>query len=58
MPDLFDAPTALAACCGFDLCHKYVLYLYLYTPIIVLLPMSIIPPSATILGLPLHTLDT
>ena len=23
-------PTALAACCGFDLCHKYILYLYLY----------------------------
>ncbi len=21
---------ALAACCGFDLCHKYILYLYLY----------------------------
>ena len=20
----------LAACCGFDLCHKYILYLYLY----------------------------
>jgi SpoVK/Ycf46/Vps4 family AAA+-type ATPase len=44
-PDLLDAallrpgrrarcthpsPTALAACCGFDLCHKYILYLYLY----------------------------
>jgi hypothetical protein len=28
--DLLDAPTELAACCGFDLCHKYVLYLYLY----------------------------
>ena len=28
--DLSDAPTALAACCGFDLCHKYILYLYLY----------------------------
>jgi hypothetical protein len=27
---LLDAPTALAACCGFDLCHKYILYLYLY----------------------------
>ena len=24
---LFDAPTALAACCGFDLCHKYIWYL-------------------------------
>ena len=24
--DLLDAPTALAACCGFDLCHKYILY--------------------------------
>ena len=22
--------TALAACCGFDLCHMYILYLYLY----------------------------
>jgi hypothetical protein len=28
--DLLDAPTALAACCGFDLCHTYILYLYLY----------------------------
>ena len=28
--DLLDAPTALAACCEFDLCHKYILYLYLY----------------------------
>ena len=28
--DLIDASTALAACCGFDLCHKYILYLYLY----------------------------
>jgi hypothetical protein len=28
--NLLDAPTALAACCGFDLCHKYILYLYLY----------------------------
>ena len=30
--DLLDASTALAACCGFDLCHKYtgILYLYLY----------------------------
>ena len=27
---LLDALTALAACCGFDLCHKYMLYLYLY----------------------------
>jgi hypothetical protein len=27
---MLDAPTALAACCGFDLCHKYILYLYLY----------------------------
>jgi hypothetical protein len=24
---LLDAPTALAACCGFDLCHKYILCL-------------------------------
>ena len=24
--DLLDAPTALAACCGFDLCHKHILY--------------------------------
>ena len=23
-------PTALAACCGFDLCHKYILYWYWY----------------------------
>jgi hypothetical protein len=23
--DLLDATTALAACCGFDLCHKYTL---------------------------------
>ncbi len=29
--DLLDAPTALAACCGFGLCHKYILYLYLCT---------------------------
>jgi hypothetical protein len=28
--DRLEAPTALAACCGFDLCHKYTLYLYLY----------------------------
>ena len=28
--DLLDAPTALAACCGFDLCRKCILYLYLY----------------------------
>ena len=28
--DLLDAPTALAACCGFDLCHNCILYLYLY----------------------------
>ena len=28
--ELLDAPPALAACCGFDLCHKYILYLYLY----------------------------
>ena len=30
--DLVNAPTALAACCGFDLCHKYVLYFY-FTPL-------------------------
>ncbi len=24
-----------AACCGFDLCHKYILYLYLYSQITV-----------------------
>ena len=24
--DLLDASTAQAACCGFDLCHKYILY--------------------------------
>ena len=29
--DLLDAPTVLAACCGFDLCRKYILYLYLYS---------------------------
>ena len=28
--DLLDAHTALAACCGFDQCHKYILYLYVY----------------------------
>ena len=28
--DLLEAPTALTACCGFDLRHKYILYLYLY----------------------------
>ena len=28
--DLLDAPTAPAACCGSDLCHKYILYLCLY----------------------------
>ena len=28
--DLLHAPTALAASCGFDLCHKNILYLYLY----------------------------
>ena len=27
---LLDAPTELAACCGFDLRHKYTLYLNLY----------------------------
>ena len=26
--NLLDAPTALAACCVFDLCHEYILYLY------------------------------
>lgn len=25
--DLLDAPTALAACCGVDLCHKHIWYL-------------------------------
>ena len=25
--DLLNAPTALAACCGFDLCYKYIWYL-------------------------------
>ena len=28
--DLLDAPTALAACCGFDLWYKYILYLHLH----------------------------
>ena len=27
--ELLDAPTVLAARCGFDLCHKCILYLYL-----------------------------
>jgi hypothetical protein len=31
---LLVAPTALAAGCGFDLCHKYILYLYLYFPFV------------------------
>ena len=26
--DLLDAPTALAACCGIDLCYKYIWYWY------------------------------
>ena len=26
---LLDASTVLASCCGFDLCHKYILSLYL-----------------------------
>ena len=29
-PSYCDIHTALAACDGFDLCHKYILYLYLY----------------------------
>jgi hypothetical protein len=28
--DWIDAPTALGAFCGLDLCEKYILYLYLY----------------------------
>ena len=28
--NLLDAPTVIDACCGHDLCHKNVLYLYLY----------------------------
>ena len=34
--DLPDAPTALAACCGFDLCYKYILvfwYFGFFTPV-------------------------
>ena len=27
IPQLPHAPTALAACCGFDLCYKYIWYL-------------------------------
>ena len=38
--DLLDAPTALAACCGFDLCHKYILYLYLYLYFRFVAPLS------------------
>ena len=33
MRNLLDAPTELAACCGFDLCHMYFVFavhLYLY----------------------------
>ncbi len=30
MSDGYPFNWALAACCGFDLCHKYILYLYLY----------------------------
>ena len=33
--DLLDAPTALAACCRFDLCHKYT-YSYFVCPLGVL----------------------
>ena len=28
--EFLNASTALADCCGFDLCHKIILYLYLY----------------------------
>ena len=31
--DLLDAPIVLAACCEFDLCHKYILNLCIYTMI-------------------------
>ena len=40
--DLLDAPTALAACCGFDLCHKYILYLYLYSSVLDITPRAIV----------------
>jgi hypothetical protein len=29
MQKYYPCAPALAACCGFDLCHKYILYLYL-----------------------------
>ena len=52
--DLLDAPTALAACCGFDLCHKYILYLYLYLYFLALCEstrsVSRAPPSASLRG--------
>ena len=28
--DLLDAPTALAACCGFDLCHNYFFIFFIF----------------------------
>ena len=30
------AGLTLAACCGFDLCHKYILYLFLYLAVFML----------------------
>ncbi len=38
---LFWTPTALAACCGFDLCHKYILYFVFC--IIFLVPYALSP---------------
>ena len=37
---LHDAAAALAACCGFALCHKYILYLYLYLQLLQKNPTS------------------
>ena len=44
--DLLDAPTALAACCGFDLCHKYILYLYLYLYLVRVRGQHVVPVQA------------
>ncbi len=48
--DLLDAPTALAACCGFDLCHKYILYLYLYLYFCICICICISPCSVELLA--------
>ena len=41
-----DTPTALAACCGFDLCHKYILYLCLYLCVRACVHVCLRAPSA------------